>query len=94
MVGEGFVILAALLLGAAAPPPGYVLDPPRRRAIAARHVLIISDGNGMTRMNYATEGACQRAREVVRRQTDARLTNTNPGIVYASPRVQAFCVPL
>lgn len=57
------------------------------------HVLVISDGAAMTRMNYATGTACERARDRVRLQTDFRHTNTNPNIIYGPPTVKAFCVP-
>lgn len=57
------------------------------------HVLVISDGQAMTRFEYVSGPACQKARDQVRLQTDARLTNTNPGVIYGPPRVNAFCVP-
>lgn len=66
---------------------------PKERLGVGPHTLVISDGNAMTRMNYSTGPACQRARDRVRLQTDSRLTNTNPKIIYGAPRVQAFCVP-
>lgn len=57
------------------------------------HTLVVSDGQGMTRMDYSSGEACKKARDQVRLQTDSRLTNRNPNIIYGSPRVTAFCVP-
>lgn len=57
------------------------------------HVLVISDGQAMTRVDYKSGAACQKARDQVRLQTDARLTNRNPNVIYGAPRVSAFCVP-
>jgi len=57
------------------------------------HTLVISDGNAMTRIDYKSGTACERARDKVRQQTDSRLTNKNPYVVYGPPRVSAFCVP-
>jgi hypothetical protein len=57
------------------------------------HTLIISDGSAMTRIPYKSGAACQHARDNVRLQTDASLTNRNPYVVYGPPRVTAFCVP-
>ncbi len=55
------------------------------------HTLIISDGKGMTRMDYKTGPACQKARDEVRRQV-APPANT-PSVIYGRPSVKAFCVP-
>lgn len=55
------------------------------------HTLIISDGDGMTRMEYASGPKCMKARDEVRRQ-NSNPPNT-PGIIYGAPRVKAFCVP-
>lgn len=57
------------------------------------HTLVISDGQAITRMEYKSGTACQKARDKVRLQTDARLTNRTPGVIYGAPRVTAFCVP-
>jgi hypothetical protein len=91
------VILAVVALAAQTippPPPGYVLDrPPVERLGPGPHTLVISDGNAMTRIDYKSGVACQRARDKVRLQTDSRLTNTNPYVIYGTPKVSAFCVP-
>jgi hypothetical protein len=57
------------------------------------HTLVISDGSAVTRMDYKTGATCQKARDAVRLQTDSRIANSHPGIIYGPPRVQAFCVP-
>lgn len=55
------------------------------------HILVISDGNGMTRVPYRTGPACQRARDSVRRQV-APPPDTRSRI-YGPPATRAFCVP-
>lgn len=97
------MIFALLMLAqagtAGGPWDGYKSDPVVQPAPAPAtlgpgpHTLVISDGSAMTRIDYKSGPACQRARDKVRLQTDARLTNTNPGIIYGPPRVNAFCVP-
>ena len=74
-------------------PNPYEKYLPGERLGKGPHTLVISDGQAMTRMEYATGAACKKARDQVRLQTDARLTNTNPGVIYGLPRVTAFCVP-
>lgn len=64
---------------------------PRERLGPGPHTLVISDGNAMTRSDYRTGLACQRARDSVRRQV-ANPPNT-AGVIYGQPRVKAFCVP-
>lgn len=73
-------------------PKGYVLDPPKPLG-AGPHTLVISDGASMTKIEYKTGPACQKARDAVRIQTDGRLTNRNPNVIYGPPKVSAFCVP-
>ena len=75
------------------PNPFDRFDPPPERLGPGPHTLVISDGNAMTRIDYRSGAACQRARDKVRLQTDARLTNRNPNIIYGPPKVTAFCVP-
>ena len=55
------------------------------------HTLVVSDGNTMTRMEYRTGSACQRARDSVNRQV-APPAYTG-GAIYGPPSVKAFCVP-
>lgn len=55
------------------------------------HTLIVSDGSAMTRMDYRTGTACQRAMDSVTRQV-APLPNTK-NIIYGPPRITAVCVP-
>lgn len=54
------------------------------------HTLVISDGSAITRMEYKTGPACQKARDEVRRQATPQ---TRPGVIYGLPRIQAVCVP-
>lgn len=55
------------------------------------HTLIISDGDSMTRMEYASGEKCRHARDAIRLQT-APPPNSN-GIIYGQPKLEAFCVP-
>lgn len=55
------------------------------------HVLVISDGKGMTRIDYRTGALCLKARNEVRRQMQPDKSNPDP-VISASP-VRAFCVP-
>jgi hypothetical protein len=90
------VISLALALSLAQANPFDKFDPPvyaPDRLGPGPHTLVVSDGNAMTRVDYKTGRACQRARDEIRKQTDARLTNKNPYVVYGLPRVTAFCVP-
>lgn len=74
------------------PPPGYVLDAPPERLGAGPHTLVISDRNGMTRIDYKSGAACLKARNEVRRQ-NAPPTSHHPGVIYGPPTTKAFCVP-
>jgi hypothetical protein len=80
-----FFALALVTLPTPAKPNPYMRYVP--------HTLVISDGNAITRIDYKDGASCERARDEVRRQTDSRLTNNNPNIIYGAPRVTAFCVP-
>jgi hypothetical protein len=55
------------------------------------HTLVISDRQGMTRIDYPTGAKCLRARDAIRKQT-APPPNT-PGVIYGRSSVKAFCVP-
>lgn len=55
------------------------------------HVLIVSDGAAITRVEYPTGRRCLIARTAVRRQ--AAPPPNRPGIIYGPPRIQAVCVP-
>lgn len=55
------------------------------------HTLIVSDGKGMTRIDYKSGPACQKARDEVRRQVAP--PPSSPGVIYGAPTVRAFCVP-
>ena len=55
------------------------------------HTLIVSDGSAMTRMDYQTGSACQRAMETVQKQVAP--PQNEPGIIYGPPRITAVCVP-
>ncbi len=55
------------------------------------HTLIVSDSSAMTRMDYKTGTACQRALDAVKRQV-APPPNTK-NIIYGPPRITAVCVP-
>lgn len=66
-------------------------EPPPEKLGPGPHTLVISDGDGMTRMEYTSGPKCMKARDEVRRQ-NANPPNT-PGVIYGPPRVKAFCVP-
>lgn len=55
------------------------------------HTLVISDGKVMTRFDYKSGPACQKARDDARRQVAP--PNNTPGVVYGRPSVKAICVP-
>ena len=55
------------------------------------HTLVISDRDGITRMDYSSGAMCQIARDEVRRQT-APPPNT-PTVIYGPSSLKAFCVP-
>lgn len=55
------------------------------------HTLVISDGNAMTRINYRTGRACQKARDAVRRQVAP--PPSTPNTIYGRPTTKAICVP-
>ena len=55
------------------------------------HTLIISDGNGMTRMDYKSGAACERAKNIIQLQV-APPPNTKD-VIYGPPRTTAVCVP-
>jgi hypothetical protein len=67
------------------------LIPKQQQLSSGPHVLVVSDGNAMTRMNYPTGAKCQKARDAVRRQV-APPPDT-PGRIYGLATVKAFCVP-
>lgn len=65
-------------------PPGEKMGP-------GPHTLIVSDRQGMTRIDYATGPKCQKARDEIRRQTAP--PPSRPGVIYGRSSVNAFCVP-
>jgi len=69
----------------------YVDKPKPERLGPGPHTLVISDRDGMTRIDYPTGERCRRARDEIRRQT-APPPNT-PGMIYGPSSVKAFCVP-
>jgi hypothetical protein len=73
--------------------PFYKYLPKEEKLGPGPHTLVISDGSAMNRTEYKSGPLCQKARDVVRLQTDARLTNRNPNVIYGAPRVTAFCIP-
>lgn len=73
------------------PDPWAEFKPIPERLAPGPHTLVIADGTAMTRMDYKSGPACQRARDAVRRQA-APPPNTK-GIIYGPPRTTAFCVP-
>jgi hypothetical protein len=84
------VISVALLLLAQVGPFDDLI-PKKERLGSGPHILVVSDGNAMTRLNYLTGSKCQKARDEIRRQVsppkDSRFT------IYGPPAVKAFCIP-
>lgn len=66
-------------------------DPPPETLSPGPHTLVISDHQGMTRIDYTTGAKCLKARNAVRRQV-APPPNTR-SVIYGPPSVKAFCVP-
>jgi len=65
-------------------------DPPPKELGPGPHVLIISPGETVTRMNYRSGKECQAARDAVRMQL-APVRTADGGVLYTG--VLAFCVP-
>ncbi len=74
-----------------APNPFDQFDSKPERLAPGPHTLVIADGTAMTRMDYKSGPACQRARDAVRRQA-APPPNTR-NMIYGPPRTTAICVP-
>lgn len=88
--------VAVLLLLQAQPGPWDAYAPAAEKLGAGPHTLVISDGNGMTRIDYKSGPSCQKARDEVRRQNAPQPPTQTPGGGYIIPpasRVKAFCVP-
>ena len=74
-----------------APNPFDQFDPKPEKLGRGPHTLVISDGNAIIRIEYATGAKCKFARDAVRAQV-APPPNS-PNVVYAPSSVTAFCVP-
>jgi len=55
------------------------------------HTLVISDREGMTRIDYPTGAKCKQARDAIRFQTAPPPNTAN--VFYGPSSVKAFCVP-
>lgn len=83
------IVIAALMLAQSEP---WWNDYPTVEELGrGPHTLVISDGSAMTRIEYKTGPACQRARDEVRRQVAP--PRSTPGIIYGPPSTKAMCVP-
>ena len=69
----------------------YVVKPRPERLGAGPHTLVISDRDGMTRIDYPTGARCLSARDAISRQTAPPPNTAN--IIYGPSTVKAFCVP-
>lgn len=86
------MIGAALLLLMQSPPSLAVPSTPTGERLGpGPHTLVISDGKGLTRIDYKTGAACQKARDETRRQVAPPPSSS--GVYYGRPSVKAFCVP-
>lgn len=83
------IVLAMMLVAQGANSFGDLV--PRERLGPGPHTLVISDGTAMTRIDYKTGAACQRARDATRRQVAPPVDT--PGIIHGRSSVKAFCVP-
>lgn len=73
------------------PPPGYVIDrAPVEKLGPGPHTLIIYSSKGVTRFDYKSGPACQKARDSVRQQVKPA---PDPRVIYSNPGVTAICVP-
>ena len=54
------------------------------------HTLMIYNAKGVTRFEYKSGSACQKARDSVRKQA---TPPPNPRVLYSSPSITAVCVP-
>lgn len=54
------------------------------------HTLMIYNVRGVTRFEYRSGAACQKARDSVRKQA---TPPPDPMVIYRSPSVTAVCVP-
>lgn len=82
---------AFLLLLQVQPNPFDRFDAKPERLGPGPHTLVISDGKGMTRIDYKTGPGCQKARDETRRQVAPPPSSS--GVYYGPPSVKAFCVP-
>jgi len=85
------MIVAAflLMLQSAPPPPPPIAVPNTPEQFGpGPHTLIISDGKGMTQLDYKTGRACQVALEEIRKQVAPPHTAH-----YGISAVKTFCVP-
>lgn len=71
--------------------PFQRLIPPKEVVGTGPHTLVISDMQGMTRIDYPTGARCIKARDAIRKQT-APPPNTAT-VIYGPSSVKAFCVP-
>jgi hypothetical protein len=82
---------AFLLLLQATPGPWDKYAPVAEKLGPGPHTLVITDGKGMTRIDYKTGPACQKARDETRRQVAPPPSSS--GVYYGPPSVKVFCVP-
>lgn len=64
---------------------------PAERLGPGPHTLVIASQTGMTRMDYKSGAACQKARDEVRRQVAP--PPSRGGVIYGQPTTTAVCVP-
>lgn len=72
------------------PNPFDRFDPKPEKLGPGPHTLVIGDGRGMTRMDYKSGEACQRAKDKVLEQVGPRRL---PSGAYVVSSVTVFCVP-
>lgn len=76
----------------AKPNPFDQFDPKPIRLGPGPHTLIISDENQLTRMDYKSGQACQKARDVIRSQFGT-MVRLEGGGLFVPKGVKTFCVP-
>lgn len=84
------MLIAIASMAATAQPAPWENDPIIRpapeRLGPGPHTLVISDGKGMTRMEYKTGAACKSARDSVRQQVIPPPIGGHATLLFSPPR--------
>lgn len=72
------------------PNPFDQFDPKPKPLGPGPHTLLVSNVKGLTRFEYKSGAACQRARDAIRQQQELPASS---GLRVVVPGVTAVCVP-